>query len=376
MNNNNTGISTNDVDVQIDETSIPKDPRAEKLQKIKAQYANQAAKIEKKKADAVDDNTFYEQLDKAREEGRAVVSDATGNTFLTRQKDRLATIGDKIRQAARYTGINKAADAASSLTGKAATAASSLTGKAANAASSVTGKAANVALRGTKLLASPITAPVGYLYNNTKKLFSSNNSSTNSGTQKNNVHSRGPGKKITITFIQDDRNQCFIKDYNLCSVDNVSTELSNVYDDKLVIDGNNKPVKSNIQNIGKNQTVNYKCDSEAAIVKDVNNPDVNPEANTDVNPEANTDVNPEANIDVNPEANPDVNTEANAEPDDKTTAENVENKSRSFFPRFIRRTGGYNASKSITRRKSAKPITKRLLRYSRRSRNSRNSRKL
>jgi hypothetical protein len=89
-------------------------------------------------------------------------------------------------------------------------------------------------------------------------------SASNSVTQKNNVRSTGKGKKITITFIQDDRNQCFIKDYNLCSVDNVSTELSNVYDDKLIIDGNNKPVKKNIQNIGKNQQVTYGCDYGAS----------------------------------------------------------------------------------------------------------------
>jgi len=204
--------------------------------------------------------------------------------------------------------------------------------------------------------------------------------SSNSVTQKNNVRSRGPGKKITITFIQDDRNQCFIKDYNLCNVSNVETELSNVYDDKLVIDGNNKPVKKNIQNIGKNQQVNYnQCDSEAAIVKDIKDvntesktdvntefkTDVNTESKTDVNTESKTDVNTESKTDVNTESKTDVNTESKTNTDDK-------NNNRSFFDYFKgKQPGGYNASKSITRRKSAKPISKRLLRYSRRSRNSR-----
>ena len=219
-------------------------------------------------------------------------------------------------------------------------------------------KATSPGLTGLKNITRSLN-PMNMMSSRASSSASSASSASNSVTQKNNVRSIGKGKKITITFIQDDRNQCFIKDYNLCSVDNVSTELSNVYDDKLVIDGNNKPVKSNIQNIGKNQTVNYKCDSEAAIVKDVNNTDVNTEANT------------EANTDVNTDANTDANTGINTEPDDKTTAENVENKSRRFFPSLLRRTGGYNASKSITRRKSVKPITKRLLRYSRRSRNSR-----
>ena len=407
MSNNNSAIGPNDVDIEIAGTSTPKDPRAEKLKKLKEQYATEAAKIEKKKADAITDNAYYEELDKAREEGRKAVSEARGDTFLTRQQERLAklvpesirnklpkeTIGDKFRQAARYTGINKAADAASSLTGKAADAASSLTGKAANAASSVTGKAANVALRGTKLLASPITAPVGYLYNNTKKLFSSNNSSTNSGTQKNKVGSTGPGKKITITFIQDDRNQCFIKDYNLCSVTNIANELSNVYDDKLVIDGNNRPVKKNIQNIGKNQQATYGCNGQVPVAttdKDTTNTNDNDAEpiNADINGEAikaETTANDANDANDANKTNDNATTIAANEVDNKTTNitelppppndkglknNKIIDRVRKVFNAPKQYPGGYNSSKSITRRKNAKPMSKRLLRYSRRSRNS------
>jgi hypothetical protein len=199
--------------------------------------------------------------------------------------------------------------------------------------------------------------------------------SSNSVTQKKNVRSRGPGKKITITFIQDDRNQCFIKDYNLCNVSNVETELSNVYDDKLVIDGNNKPVKSNIQNIGKNQTVNYnQCDSKA-IPSPV--ADISTETTTVENAVVETtgDETADAKTAADETAAVENVTAENAVieniVDENADAEKVEPKKKGLFPSFFKRTGGYNASKSITRRKSAKPMSKRLLRYSRRSRNSR-----
>ena len=346
---NNNVIDTNNVNVEItdpnqkaldDYKKIIQDQQEKKLQQLRDK--NLAIEQQRAMYDIKDDI-----IAKTREEEDRL-RDANPNSLgiVKNLSKGLRTVGDLGTSAARYTGINKAATAASNLTGK----------------------AANVALRGTKLLATPITAPTKYLYGKTKKLLSSDNYSTNSGTQKNNVRSTGPGKKITITFIQDDRNQCFIKDYNLCSVDNVSSELSNVYDDKLVIDGNNKPVKSNIQNIGKNQQVTYKCDSGASpvtatsIETDTNAIDVNNAENnkTEV---IEGDVSVE-DKDKNNDNTEDNNGDVSAKPEDK-------NNKPSFFNRILGRKGGYNASKSITRRKSVKPITKRLLRYSRRSRNSR-----
>ena len=452
-----------DDDDEISEKSTSKNPRAETLQKLEQQYATKVAKIEKKKADKVADTAFYGQLDKAREEGRNAVSAARGETGSTEK-----TIGDKFRQAARYTGINKVVDAASSITGKVADAAS-LTGKAAvNSASSIfkpkemdnttrlysllyetpdeerqnitrdtimvtanrdvdnaktnindlkiavtraspdkksdlqallkeaEQKLKNAENKVKELLSikgnpndfvnqvydmdynkasrpvsSAITRTVKRPFTSMGNMFTSR-SSSNSVTQKNTVGSRGPGKKITITFIQDDRNQCFIKDYNLCKVDNVGTELSGVYDDKLVVDGNNKPVKKNIQNIGKNQTVNYNCDSGASRAATVTESDGN--ENNDTKDNNGNDITTiVTNNNTNNEAlgkddnnTTDMNGAQSPAVEDVLTFEDMKKR----INILKKQPGGYNSSKSITRRKSAKPMSKRLLRYSRRSRNS------
>jgi hypothetical protein len=80
-----------------------------------------------------------------------------------------------------------------------------------------------------------------------------------------------PGKEITIKFIQDSNNQCFITDYNICDIQN-SKELIKIIEtelkERLVIDANSQSVRDNIQNLSKIVTPN--CPATTAGGYDAN----------------------------------------------------------------------------------------------------------